>query len=95
MITALSAQSTRSYIGIKAQRELIVVMPSDIQEQEQLVDVLHSIDSRLKLVATKLALLIAKKKALMQDLLTGKVRVNITDKESAVVWLSGTDYHDV
>ncbi len=85
MITALSAQSTRSYIGIKAQRELIVVMPSDIQEQEQLVDVLHSIDSRLKLVATKLALLIAKKKALMQDLLTGKVRVNITDKESAVV----------
>ncbi len=46
---------------------------------------LKSVDEKIQLTDKKLNQLRLSKKALMQDLLTGKVRVNLTDKESAVV----------
>jgi type I restriction enzyme S subunit len=81
-ISLLSAQSTRSYIGIKAQRELEIIVPNTIEEQEGIVEVLRSIDNKIilkmKVSDNKKSL----KKALMQDLLTGKVRVAVPSPSS-------------
>lgn len=76
-IAALSAQSTRSYIGIKAQSDLLIALPGSIEEQHKIVDVLKSVDKKTKLISSKLTVLQNTKKALMQDLLTGKVRVKV------------------
>ena len=76
-ISLLSAQSTRSYIGILAQRELEIALPNTLKEQKQIVSILQSIDKRIDSVSDKLKLIKNIKKALMQDLLTGKVRVNV------------------
>ncbi len=46
--------------------------------------ILYSVDQKTAALRTKLERHIALKKALMQDLLTGKVRVNVDQKESAV-----------
>jgi type I restriction enzyme S subunit len=75
-LSILSAQSTRSYIGIKAQADMLIALPSDLTEQQKIVDALKSLDSKIRLIKTKLNVLKDTKKALMQDLLTGKVRVN-------------------
>ena len=48
-----------------------------LAQQVKIVAVTTSIDEKLKAVTTKLAALKNKKKALMQDLLTGKVRVKV------------------
>lgn len=49
-----------------------------VAEQKQIVQVLKSVDNRLEKKVTKLAQTKSLKKALMNDLLTGKVRVNTT-----------------
>lgn len=54
-------------------------------EQEKISKAVRAIESKTLIVTEHLEKLILTKKALMQDLLTGKVRVNLTDKESAVV----------
>ena len=54
-------------------------------EQDEIVKVINSINEKYTGVRKKLASYETVKKALMQDLLTGKVRVKLTDKESAVV----------
>ena len=56
-----------------------------VAEQKRIVDVITSIDTRINRHLDKLKNTCDIKKALMQDLLTGKVRVKLTDKESAVV----------
>ena len=54
-------------------------------EQDQIVTVINSINKKITAVHNKLDSYKIVKQALMQDLLTGKVRVNLTDKESAAV----------
>ena len=82
-ISLLSAQSTRSYIGIKAQRELEIVLPGSIEEQRKIVNVLQSVDDQINLKKSMLLTFKNTKKALMQDLLTGKVRVTVPTPPSA------------
>lgn len=59
-----------------------VILPS-IEEQVAIFQVVDSISQKVLLAQKKLSLMGETKKALMQDLLTGKVRVKLTDKESA------------
>lgn len=54
------------------------------EEQARIVSVMDSIERELVTVERKEAQLGCLKKALMQDLLTGKVRVNVDQKESEV-----------
>ena len=54
-------------------------------EQLQFSKTIGAIESKMLITTQKLEDCMALKKALMQDLLTGKVRVKLTDKESAVV----------
>ncbi|WP_420389612.1 restriction endonuclease subunit S [Marinobacter sp.] len=54
-----------------------------VAEQIEIRDVLMQVDERTSLLRRKLSHLTGLKKALMQDLLTGKVRVNVDQKEPA------------
>ena len=72
----LSGQSTRSYIGITAQKDLFLRLPP-IDEQHKIIDIFKSIDQTLYLKKKKFAQTQSLKKSLMQDLLTGKVRVQV------------------
>jgi len=53
-----------------------VALPS-LEEQSRITEVVSSIDRKLELTKVKLGSSIKTKKALMQDLLTGKVRVSV------------------
>ncbi len=72
----LSAQSTRAYIGITAQKQLDIVIPK-IEEQNKIVEILSKLDNKLILLKKKNKEYQKLKKGLMQQLLTGKVRVKI------------------
>jgi type I restriction enzyme, S subunit len=72
----LSAQSTRSYIGITAQKELLVLLPP-LSEQQKIASILSSMDSHIEEKQRKLEQTQSLKKSLMQNLLTGKVRVTV------------------
>jgi len=74
-ILAMSAQSTRNYVGIIAQRKLLIKYPDDVNEQKRIVEILESIDHKLEYSKNNLNKLLKMKSGLMQDLLTGKVRV--------------------
>ncbi len=63
-------------LGIKKVRDFLVPLPTH-SEMKIFVNALSSIDKRLTVVKTKLDKLKSSKKALMQDLLTGKVRVKV------------------
>ncbi len=63
-------------LGIKKVRDFLVPYPSK-EEMRALVNTLISIDQRIAKLDLKFAKYKLNKKALMQDLLTGKVRVNV------------------
>lgn len=54
-----------------------ITIPSDIAEQKAIADVLQSCDLEIEKLKTKLDLLKLQKKGLMQQLLTGKIRVKV------------------
>jgi type I restriction enzyme S subunit len=72
----LSGQSTRNYIGITAQKNLFLRLPP-IKEQYKIIEVFKSIDQKLYLQKKKLFQTQSLKKSLIQDLLTGEVRVKV------------------
>ncbi|KAF6552396.1 restriction endonuclease subunit S [Bacillus sp. EKM202B] len=76
----LSAQSTRSYIGITNQKNLLMAMPT-LEEQEQIVRNLEVFDEKLGNEVAKLEQFQILKKGLMQSLLTGKIRVKVDEAE--------------
>jgi type I restriction enzyme S subunit len=71
----LSGGGTRSYIGIKAQHQLPVVLPSNLEEQRAIATALSDAD---ELIGVQERLLTKKrqiKQGAMQELLTGKKRL--------------------
>jgi type I restriction enzyme S subunit len=73
---AKSEGSTQKVISTTEIANSIFPKPS-INEQKRIADILLSIDGRIDLYIEKLSSIQYTKKALMQDLLTGKVRVNV------------------
>jgi type I restriction enzyme S subunit len=67
--------STFREVTLASLRKIKVCVPT-IDEQQKIVSVLEGIDEKTFAVQDKLTLIKSIKKALMQDLLTGKVRVN-------------------
>jgi len=63
-------------------KSFLIPLP-EISEQREIVKVLSSIDSRVNSVKANLDKLLMLKEALMQDLLTGKVRVKLDTTEVA------------
>lgn len=56
-------------------KEIKVLLPSSLEEQNKIVELLSLIDSKIELLEKKLELLKKEKKGIMQKLLTGEVRV--------------------
>lgn len=70
-------------LGKKDAEKQPVFMTKDITEQQKIASVLTNADKEIELLVQQLADLKQEKKALMQQLLTGKRRVKIDDKEVA------------
>ena len=56
-----------------------IKIPEDIQEQHAIVDVLKEADNEINQLEKKLKALEKQKRGLMQKLLTGEVRVKVSD----------------
>ena len=75
-VELLAAGSTFKRINLGAIRQLLIPVPSQV-EQKIIENTLVSIDEKANSITKKLTSLKSIKKALMQDLLTGKVRVQV------------------
>jgi len=71
-----SAGSSQSALNLSALRQIQLPFPKQ-DEMQKIVKILDSVQERTFSVERKLSKLQNTKKALMQDLLTGKVRVNV------------------
>lgn len=79
------AKQTTNLASINSsQLKAFPVLIPKIDEQEKICKILDSIDQKIVLIMSRLTRFNGLKKALMQDLLTGKVRVTIDNKEVAV-----------
>ena len=58
-------------------KKLSIKMPSDITEQKAIADVLSTADEEIDLLNQKLEVFKEQKKGLMQQLLTGQIRVKV------------------
>ena len=81
-ISALCGGSTRSRVSRTNLAKMKILLPP-LTEQRKITAVLTAADKEIELLETKLARLKDEKKALMQQLLTGKRRVKIDDAEAA------------
>lgn len=79
----LMTGNATKFVNKSSLGSVVIPVPSK-KEQTQIISAIDSIDKRLEVMTNKLGAVLSIKKALMQDLLTGKVRVKLTDKESAV-----------
>jgi type I restriction enzyme S subunit len=70
-------------LGKKDAEKQPVNIPKDIAEQQKIASVLTNADKETELLEQQLSDLKQEKKALMQQLLTGKRRVKMDDKEVA------------
>lgn len=75
-LEVLSAQSTRSYIGITLQKTLSILIPPT-DEQNRIIKILSTHITRIRTEEAYLNKLKLQKQGLMQDLLTGRVRVEV------------------
>lgn len=82
-IKARSKQGTVTNLHLEEMRDFDIPLP-DLEEQIRVAKIINALIVKLDITQQKLITLESVKKALMQDLLTGKVRVKIDEKEPAV-----------
>ena len=82
-IMSLQAGGNREGLNFQQVRAIKLPLPP-LCEQERIAASVSGIDRHIRKRRAKLSQVTNLKKALMQDLLTGKVRVNVDRKESAV-----------
>ena len=75
-IMSLQAGGNREGLNFQQVREIGFAIPT-LLEQQKIVNLLQSIDTKIMTVSQKFISVEQTKKALMQDLLTGKVRVKL------------------
>jgi type I restriction enzyme S subunit len=80
---SIAMGSTIKTIGLPFFKQLHVPIPP-MSEQEAIAGALKSTDLLIFAAERRLDATVAVKKGLMQDLLTGKVRVKLGEQESAV-----------
>ena len=69
-------QTTRNQVPISAQKNMFILVPP-IDEQIKLVEKIYGVTGNFEVKKKYLEQLQKLKKSLMQDLLTGKVRVQV------------------
>ncbi|CAC9600919.1 Type I restriction-modification system, specificity subunit S [uncultured Gammaproteobacteria bacterium] len=80
-ISKVATGSTRFTISINDFSQILVKLPSSTKEQQKIAQVLTLADDEITKLQTELALLKTQKKGLMQQLLTGKIRIKIQENE--------------
>lgn len=85
-LKAKAAQSTRPYIGISAQQNLLVYLPSKLKEQEKIGEYFCNLDHLITLHQRKLKNLNVLKKCVMQKLFSQKVRFKADDGSEFPKW---------
>ncbi|HCM0782743.1 restriction endonuclease subunit S [Vibrio parahaemolyticus] len=80
---ARASGSTVLHLDIKGSKKMPLKLPSSIEEQQKIASVLTTADKEIELLEAKLAHFKQEKKALMQQLLTGKRRVKVAETEAA------------
>ena len=73
--TLCDGSGTRYVISLKNFREMSVFFPKDIKEQQKIAQVLSDMDKEITALQTKLKKARQIKQAMMQELLTGKIRL--------------------
>ncbi|ABA59350.1 Restriction modification system DNA specificity domain [Nitrosococcus oceani ATCC 19707] len=73
----------QQHFNVSDMKNLTVVVPS-LTEQKAIFNAVNSVTKKIALTEKRLTLLLDTKKALMQDLLTGKVRVNVEQEEPVI-----------
>ena len=73
-----SQGGTQIYVNFGALKSIVLNLPKQ-EEQQKIAAVLTSADQEIELLRQQLTYLKQEKKALMQQLLTGKRRVNIAE----------------
>ncbi|MGR2703113.1 restriction endonuclease subunit S [Vibrio campbellii] len=81
-VKGLTAQAAQPNLSLKDVGNLPINLPS-YSEQQKIASVLTTADKDIELLEAKLAHLKQEKKALMQQLLTGKRRVKVAETEAA------------
>ncbi|MBY8150849.1 restriction endonuclease subunit S [Vibrio fluvialis] len=81
-IKGLTAQAAQPNLSLKDVGNLPIKLPT-LKEQQKIASVLTAADKEIELLQAKLAHLKDEKKALMQQLLTGKRRVKVEHTEAA------------
>ena len=74
-IKDVSGGGTRAYVGITAQRKLPFIMPPTLSEQIRIATILSDMDAEIEALETKLEKYRNIKLGMMQNLLTGKIRL--------------------
>ncbi|WP_139856655.1 restriction endonuclease subunit S [Aequorivita sinensis] len=74
---AKSTGTTRARIGLKDLKLIPIAVPKDIKEQVEIAEILSSVDEKIQIQQDKKAEYQELKKGLMQQLLTGKIRVKV------------------
>jgi type I restriction enzyme, S subunit len=72
----IMSQTTRNQVPITTQRSFLFILPS-IKEQQRIAEILSSVDEQIDSYTKEKERLQELKKGLMQQLLTGKVRVTV------------------
>lgn len=75
-IMSLQAGGNREGLNFQQIREIKLPLPS-LEEQTKISNALSSVERKIQIKEAKLSAVMKTKKALMQDLLTGKVRVKV------------------
>jgi type I restriction enzyme, S subunit len=75
-VRKIEVSGTRKRVSLTEFKKIILPLPS-IQEQQKIASILSSIDTNIEEKQRKLQQTQSLKKSLMQDLLTGKVRVTV------------------
>jgi type I restriction enzyme S subunit len=72
-----STGTTRARIGLKELKLIPILIPKDIQEQKEVALILSTVDDKLNVLSEKKSHYQELKQGLMQQLLTGKIRVKV------------------
>lgn len=77
IILAKYLQGGQGNLSADIIKKLHIIIPSDMSEQQAIADVLSTADDEINLLNQKLEALKEQKKGLMQQLLTGQIRVKV------------------
>jgi type I restriction enzyme S subunit len=76
----IASEGVQPFLNMNTIKSFLIKIPT-LTEQQKIVDIMESISKKMNTVETKLASVKNIKKALMQDLLTGKVRVKLDSRQ--------------